>query len=182
MIKIRPTAIPEVLLVEPSVYSDERGFFLESWSSREFEKIIGASIQFVQDNHSRSMRNVLRGLHYQVKRPQGKLISVTWGRIFDVAVDLRKSSSTFGRWIGTELSDDNHQQLWIPPGFAHGFWILSDHADVVYKVTDYYAPQYERCLLWNDPTVCIDWPKHGPPNLSIKDRNGVRFSLLEVFE
>ena len=180
--KVLSTAIPEVLLIEPSVYSDERGFFLESWNGKEFGALIGTDLQFVQDNHSRSMRNVLRGLHYQIKCPQGKLINVIRGCIFDVAVDLRKSSPTFGRWIGTELSDDNHRQLWIPSGFAHGFWVLSNHADVVYKVTDYYAPEHERCLLWNDASVGVDWPAGRMPILSDKDRKGVPLSAVEVFE
>ena len=175
------TEIPDVLLLEPLVFRDERGFFLESWSAHTFRNEVKVDVQFVQDNHSRSSRNVLRGLHYQIKQPQGKLIRVPRGRVFDVAVDLRKSSLNFGRWIGVELSEDNHRQLWIPAGFAHGFLVLSEIADVFYKTTDYYAPEHERCLIWNDPTLAIDWRLDSEPVLSAKDRSGVSLDKAEVF-
>ena len=173
------TEIPDVLVLEPVIFADERGFFFETWNARIFRDVVKLNVQFVQDNQSRSSRNVLRGLHYQIKQPQGKLIRVLSGRIFDVAVDLRKSSPSFGRWVGMELSAD--KQLWIPPGFAHGFFVLSDIADVLYKTTDYYAPEHERCVIWNDPTLAIDWPLQGEPVLSAKDRLGVPLSRAEVF-
>ncbi len=179
--KVTRTEIPDVLLLEPRVFGDERGFFLESWNEREFNRSVGLDVQFVQDNHSRSARGVLRGLHYQITQPQGKLVRVVHGRVFDVGVDLRKSSATFGRWIGAELSDRNFQQLWLPPGVAHGFLVLSDSADFLYKTTNYYAPQDERCIIWNDPEIGIDWPLNGEPTLSAKDRLGLPFSKAEVF-
>jgi dTDP-4-dehydrorhamnose 3,5-epimerase len=180
--KVVQTAIPDVLIFEPRVFGDERGFFLESWNAREFDNAVGAKVQFVQDNHSRSRRGVLRGLHYQIKQPQGKLVRVARGRVFDAAVDLRKSSSTFGRWVGAELSEDNHRQVWIPFGFAHGFLVLSESADLIYKATDYYAPEHERCLIWNDPTVGINWPVNEKPILSAKDMAGLPLHDVEVFQ
>jgi dTDP-4-dehydrorhamnose 3,5-epimerase len=180
--KVVQTAIADVLIFEPRVFADERGFFLESWNAREFDNAVGAKAQFVQDNHSRSRRGVLRGLHYQIKQPQGKLVRVARGRVFDAAVDLRKSSSTFGRWVGAELSEDNHRQVWIPFGFAHGFLVLSESADLIYKATDYYAPEHERCLIWNDPTVGIDWPVNGEAILSTKDMAGLSLHDVEVFQ
>jgi dTDP-4-dehydrorhamnose 3,5-epimerase len=179
--KVIGTEIPDVLLLEPRVFQDERGFFLEAWNARAFRSEIKLDVQFVQDNHSRSVRDVLRGLHYQIRQPQGKLVRVARGRIFDVAVDLRKSRPTFGRWVGYELSEDNHRQLWISPGFAHGFLVLSEIADVLYKTTDYYAPEHERCLIWNDPEVGIDWPLDREPVLSPKDQSGLSFAKAEVF-
>ena len=175
------TDIPGLLLFEPHLIEDDRGFFLEVWNARTFRSEVKLDVQFVQDNHSRSTRGVLRGLHYQIKQPQGKLIRVARGSVFDVAVDLRKSRPTFGRWAGYELSEDNHRQLWIPPGFAHGFLVLSEIADVLYKTTDYYAPEHERCIIWNDPKLAIDWPLNGEPILSARDRLGVPFSKAEVF-
>jgi dTDP-4-dehydrorhamnose 3,5-epimerase len=179
--KVISTEIPDVLLVKPNIFRDERGFFLETWKADAFRSAAKLDVQFVQENHSRSAHGVLRGLHYQIKQPQGKLVRVAHGRIFDVAVDLRKSRPTFGRWVGRELSDDNHWQLWVPPGFAHGFVVLSEIADVLYKTTDYYAPEHERCLIWNDPKLAIDWPLDGAPVLSAKDRSGVSFDKAEVF-
>jgi dTDP-4-dehydrorhamnose 3,5-epimerase len=180
--KVVPTAIPDVMIFEPRVFGDERGFFLESWNAREFDNAVGVKVQFVQDNHSRSRRGVLRGLHYQVKQPQGKLVRIAKGRVFDAVVDLRKSSTTFGQWVGTELSEDNHRQFWIPPGFAHGFLVLSESADFIYKATDYYAPEHERCLIWNDPAVGINWPVNMEPILSAKDRAGLPLRDVEVFQ
>jgi len=179
--KVIPTSIPEVLIFEPQVFGDARGFLLESWNARRFCDAVGFDISFVQDNHSRSRRGVLRGLHYQIMQPQGKLVRVATGRVFDAAVDLRKSSPTFGRWAGAELSGDNHRQLWIPAGFAHGFLVLSDSADFLYKTTDYYAPQHERSVLWNDPAIGIDWPTDGEPTLSAKDKAGVLLRDAPVF-
>ena len=180
--KVVPTAIPDVMIFEPRVFGDERGFFLESWNAREFDNAVGVKVRFVQDNHSRSRRGVLRGLHYQVKQPQGKLVRIAKGRVFDAVVDLRKSSATFGQWVGTELSEDNHRQFWIPPGFAHGFLVLSESADFIYKATDYYAPEHERCLIWNDPAVGINWPVNMEPILSAKDRAGLPLRDVEVFQ
>jgi dTDP-4-dehydrorhamnose 3,5-epimerase len=180
--KVVQTAIPDVLIFEPRVFGDERGFFLESWNAREFDSAVGVKVQFVQDNHSRSRRGVLRGLHYQVKQPQGKLVRIAKGRVFDAVVDLRKSSATFGQWVSTELSEDNHRQFWIPPGFAHGFLVLSESADFIYKATDYYAPEHERCLIWNDPAVGINWPVNMEPILSAKDRAGLPLRDVEVFQ
>ena len=179
--KVIPTSIPDVLILEPQVFADARGFLLESWNSRKFCDAVGLDISFVQDNHSRSRRGVLRGLHYQIKQPQGKLVRVVSGCVFDCAVDLRKSSPTFGRWTGTELSGDNHRQLWIPVGFAHGFLVLSDSADFLYKTTDYYAPQHERSIAWNDPAVGIAWPADVEPVLSAKDKAGGPLRDAEVF-
>jgi dTDP-4-dehydrorhamnose 3,5-epimerase len=179
--KVAATAIPDVLLLEPTIYEDERGFFFESFNQKRFEDATGLNIRFVQDNHSRSVKRVLRGLHYQIRRPQGKLLRVTAGEVFDVAIDLRRSSSTFGKYVGTVLSAANKKQLWIPEGFAHGYLVLSDAAEVLYKTTDYYSPEDERCLIWNDPDVGIDWPKDGAPILSAKDRLGLPLSKAEIF-
>ena len=179
--KVAATAIPDVLLLEPTIYEDERGFFFESFNQKRFEDATGLNIRFVQDNHSRSVKRVLRGLHYQIRRPQGKLLRVTAGEVFDVAVDLRRSSPTFGKFAGIVLSAANKKQLWIPEGFAHGYLVLSDAAEVLYKTTDYYSPEHERCLIWNDPDVGIDWPKDGEPILSAKDRLGLTLSKAEVF-
>ena len=179
--KVAATAIPDVLLLEPTIYEDERGFFFESFNQKRFEDATGLNIRFVQDNHSRSVKRVLRGLHYQIRRPQGKLLRVTAGEVFDVAVDLRRSSPTFGKFAGIVLSAENKKQLWIPEGFAHGYLVLSEAAEVLYKTTDYYAPEHERCLIWNDPDVGIDWPKDGAPILSAKDRLGLPLSKAEVF-
>ena len=171
-------AISEVVLIEPKVFGDARGFFFESFNQKAFNEATGTNHQFVQDNHSRSAKGVLRGLHYQIQQPQGKLVRVVRGAVFDVAVDIRKSSPTFGRWVGAELSEDNQHQLWVPPGFAHGFLVLSDMADFLYKTTDYYAPQYERSILWNDSALNIDWPI-GEPILSNKDRQGLKFNSAD---
>jgi dTDP-4-dehydrorhamnose 3,5-epimerase len=179
--KVAATAIPDVLLLEPTIYEDERGFFFESFNQKRFEDATGLNIRFVQDNHSRSVKRVLRGLHYQIRRPQGKLLRVTAGEVFDAAVDLRRSSSTFGKYVGTVLSAANKKQLWIPEGLAHGYLVLSDAAEVLYKTTDYYSPEDERCLIWNDPDVGIDWPKDGAPILSAKDRLGLPLSKAEIF-
>jgi dTDP-4-dehydrorhamnose 3,5-epimerase len=179
--KVAATAIPGLLLLEPTIHEDERGFFFESFNQKRFEDATGLNIRFVQDNHSRSVKRVLRGLHYQIRRPQGKLLRVTAGEVFDVAVDLRRSSPTFGKFAGIVLSAANKKQLWIPEGFAHGYLVLSDAAEVLYKTTDYYTPEHERCLIWNDPDVGIDWPKDGEPILSAKDRLGLTLSKAEVF-
>ena len=172
------TALPEVLILEPKVFGDARGFFFESFNQRAFNAATGLDANFVQDNHSRSVKGVLRGLHYQTQQPQGKLVRVVRGSVFDVAVDIRKSSPQFGRWVGVELSGDNHRQLWVPPGFAHGFIVTSDSADFLYKTTDYYAPAFERCIAWNDPGLAIAWPVEGnaQPLVSAKDQAG---ALLE---
>jgi dTDP-4-dehydrorhamnose 3,5-epimerase len=175
-------SIPEVILFEPKVFGDERGFFFESFNQARFEAAVGKSVQFVQDNHSKSSKGVLRGLHYQVQQPQGKLVRVVQGEVFDVAVDLRKSSSTFGRWVGARLSGDNKRQLWVPAGFAHGFVVLSDSAEFLYKTTDYYAPAHERSLLWNDPSIAVDWPIDFPPLVSEKDRNAKCLVDADCFE
>ena len=183
---VTPTAIPEVLVLEPRVFGDARGFFYESFNARDFEQVTGLQVGFVQDNHSKSARGVLRGLHYQIQQPQGKLVRVVQGAVFDVAVDLRQSSPTFGRWVGVELSEDNHKQLWVPPGFAHGLLVLSESAEFLYKTTDYYAPQHERSLAWNDPALAIDWPLdrlHGQqPQLSAKDAVAKPLAEAELFE
>jgi len=179
--KTLETAIPDVKIITPLVHGDNRGFFLESYNKKDFANIVGLGIEFVQDNHSRSGKNVLRGLHYQMEHTQGKLIRVTAGEIFDVAVDLRKSSPTFGKWAGTRLNSQNHHILWVPPGFAHGFLVLSELADVLYKTTDYYDPDSDRCLIWNDPDVAIPWPIRGQPLLSPKDQEGVRLKDAEVY-
>jgi dTDP-4-dehydrorhamnose 3,5-epimerase len=177
--KIGHTPLPGVMLVEPKVFGDDRGFFFESFNQRVFMENTGLALNFVQDNHSRSARNVLRGLHYQIKQPQGKLVRVTTGEVFDVAVDIRRGSPTFGRWFGHILSAENKKQLWIPPDFAHGFLVLSDFAEFLYKTTDYWAPEHERCIRWDDPTLAIDWPlEHGHPALSAKDATGL--SLAEA--
>lgn len=170
MINARPLAIPDVVLVEPKVHGDERGFFSESFNRAAYEQALGRELDFVQDNHSRSARHVLRGLHFQTKQPQGKLVRVVIGSIFDVAVDIRRDSPTFGGWVGVELSALNQRQLWVPEGFAHGFLVMSDSADVLYKTTDYYAPQHERSIRWDDPAIGIDWPLYGPPQLSERDQ------------
>ena len=178
--KFSPSRMPDVFLIEPRVFGDARGFFFESWNEREFAHA-GIRARFVQDNHSRSVRGVLRGLHYQVRQPQGKLVRVTEGEIFDVAVDIRRSSPTFGKWEGAHLSAQSKNMLWIPIGFAHGFCVLSDFAEVLYKTTDFYGPEHERCILWNDPELKIEWPISGAPTLSAKDAGGVRFRDAEVF-
>ncbi len=165
-------SIPDVVLIEPKVFGDARGFFFESFNQKAFDEATGTRHQFVQDNHSRSAKGVLRGLHYQIEQPQGKLVRVARGRVWDVAVDIRQGSPTFGQWVGAELSEDNQHQLWVPPGFAHGFVVLSDSADFLYKTTDYYAPQHERCIAWNDPQLAIAWPYAGAPQLSAKDQAG----------
>ena len=179
--KVAATAIPGLLLLEPTIHEDERGLFFESFNQKRFEAATGQNIRFVQDNHSRSVKRVLRGLHYQIRRPQGKLLRVTAGEVFDVAVDLRRSSPTFGKFAGIVLSAENKKQLWIPEGFAHGYLVLSEVAEVLYKTTNYYSPEHERCLIWNDPEVGIDWPKDGAPILSAKDRLGLTLSKAEVF-
>ncbi|QLF93623.1 dTDP-4-dehydrorhamnose 3,5-epimerase [Pseudomonas sp. ABC1] len=176
------TAIPEVLILEPRVFGDERGFFYESYNAAAFEQATGLSRTFVQDNHSKSARGVLRGLHYQIRQPQGKLVRVVAGEVFDVAVDLRRGSDTFGRWVGVHLSAANQRQLWVPEGFAHGFVVLSESAEFLYKTTDYYAPEHERCLRWNDPQLGIDWPLQGQPQLSAKDQVGLPLSEAELFQ
>lgn len=180
--KVTATSVPEVLIMEPKIFGDERGFFFESFNQREFEELVGAPINFVQDNHSKSARNVLRGLHYQIRQPQGKLVRVIAGEVFDVAVDIRKSSLTFGRWVGVTLSSENKRQLWIPAGFAHGFLVTSESAEFLYKTTDYWAPEHERCIAWDDLSIGIEWPSNGQPVLSAKDQLGKPLSAAEVFE
>jgi dTDP-4-dehydrorhamnose 3,5-epimerase len=180
-VKVTSTNIPEVLIIEPKVFGDDRGFFFESFNQQAFNDDVGQDVQFVQDNHSRSAKGVLRGLHYQIQQPQGKLVRVVRGAVFDVVVDLRKSSSTFGQWAGAELSEDNHRQLWVPAGFAHGFLVLSDSAEFLYKTTDYYAPKFERCIMWNDPEIGINWPTDDEPQLSGKDQQGLSLNDAEVF-
>ena len=177
-----PTAIAGVLVIEPKVFADERGFFFESYNERAFAQATGVTAKFVQDNHSRSLRNTLRGLHYQIQQAQGKLVRAVVGEVFDVVVDLRRSSPTFGQWEGHHLSAENKNMLWIPAGFAHGFIVLSEYADFLYKTTDYWAPQHERTLLWNDPELAIAWPLAGEPILAAKDRAGKRLSEAEVFD
>ncbi|OQR26763.1 dTDP-4-dehydrorhamnose 3,5-epimerase [Pseudomonas sp. Bc-h] len=174
--------IPEVIVFEPKVFGDDRGFFFESFNQKVFEEVVGRPVQFLQDNHSRSVKGVLRGLHYQIKQPQGKLVRVTHGEVFDVAVDLRKGSSSFGKWVGVHLSAENKKQLWIPEGFAHGFIVLSESAEFLYKTTDYWAPEHERSLAWNDPTVAIEWPFEGEPALSAKDQKAVLFEDADKFD
>lgn len=171
--KATPLAIPDVILLEPEVHGDARGFFFESFNQREFERVIGRPVTFVQDNHSRSAKNVLRGLHYQIRQPQGKLVRVVQGEVFDVAVDVRESSPTFGKWVSEILSAENKKQIWIPEGFAHGFLVLSESADFLYKTTDYYAPQHERCIRWDDPDLAIAWPSGHTPMLSTKDASAL---------
>ena len=176
------TAIPEVLILEPQVFGDERGFFFESFNQQKFESLTGVKASFVQDNHSKSAVNVLRGLHYQIQQPQGKLVRVVAGEVFDVAVDLRRQSKTFGKWVGVVLSGENKRQLWVPPGFAHGFVVLKDGTEFLYKTTDYYAPQHERCIRWNDSDIGIEWPLSAEPVLSAKDQLGLSFAEADVFE
>lgn len=176
------TAIPDVLIIEPKVFGDARGFFFESFNQKSFNEATGLDVNFVQDNHSKSVRGVLRGLHYQIQQPQGKLVRVVQGEVFDVAVDIRKRSPTFGQWVGELLSGENKRQLWIPAGFAHGFVVLSETAEFLYKTTDYYAPQFERCIAWDDADLKIDWQFSGVPALSAKDAVGARFAQAEVFE
>ena len=181
--KVNPCSIPEVLLIEPRVFGDDRGFFYESFNQRAFNDATGLNLDFVQDNHSKSAQHVLRGLHYQIQQPQGKLVRVVAGEVFDVAVDLRRNSATFGKWVGEILSGKNSRQLWVPPGFGHGFLVLSETAEFLYKTTDYYAPAHERCIVWNDPTLAIKWPLgHAEPLLSGKDSAGQLFLQADVFD
>ena len=179
--QVTATDLPEVMIIEPKVFGDARGFFLESFNAKAFAEATGVNLPFVQDNHSRSAQGVLRGLHYQIKQAQGKLVRVVRGAVFDVAVDVRRSSPNFGHWVGVELTEDNNRQLWVPPGFAHGFLVLSASADFLYKTTDYYAPEHERSVLWNDPAIGIDWPLLGEPLLSGKDKVGALLKDAEVF-
>lgn len=179
--KALATAIPDVLVIEPAVFGDARGFFFESWNRKAFSALVGRDVDFVQDNHSASARHVLRGLHYQVRQAQGKLVRVVAGEVFDVAVDLRRSSPTFGRSVCEVLSADNRRMMWVPPGFAHGFLVLSERAEFLYKTTDYYAPEHERTLLWNDPALGIEWPLAGPPVLKPKDAAGAPLAAAETF-
>ncbi len=181
--KVTRTAIPDVLVFEPRVFGDDRGFFMESFNQSVFDNAVGRHVEFVQDNHSRSAKGVLRGLHYQVPpHAQGKLVRVTQGKVFDVAVDIRRSSATFGRWVGIELTGDNHRQLWLPEGMAHGFLVLSESADFLYKTTNYYAPQAERCIRHDDPALAIDWPATPPYSLSGKDQAGLSLDRAEMFD
>lgn len=181
--KATPTAIPDVLVIEPKVFGDARGFFFESFNQKAFDEAVGHHVDFVQDNHSRSVKGVLRGLHYQIQQPQGKLVRVVRGAVLDVAVDIRRKSPTFGKWVSQELSEENHKQLWVPAGFAHGFLVLSDTADFLYKTTDYYSPANERCIAWNDPEIVIAWPDlQADFVLSAKDQAGKRLADAEVFE
>lgn len=173
--------IPDVILFEPKVFGDERGFFMESFNQRVFEQAVGRAVSFVQDNHSKSSKNVLRGLHYQIRNPQGKLVRVTQGEVFDVAVDIRKNSPTFGKWVGEILSGENKKQLWVPEGFAHGFVTLSETAEFLYKTTDYYLPEFERCIIWNDETINIAWPDSITPKLSTKDASATSLRNAELF-
>ncbi|HSH90006.1 MAG TPA: dTDP-4-dehydrorhamnose 3,5-epimerase [Ramlibacter sp.] len=183
--KVTPTSLPEVLVIEPRVFGDDRGFFFESYNHAAFAKATGLELDFVQDNHSRSVQGVLRGMHYQIRQPQGKLVRIVSGRVFDVAVDMRRSSPRMGRWAGVELSAENKKQLWVPPGFAHGFLVLSDRADFLYKTTEYYAPEHERAVAWNDPELAIEWPLHElrqPPVLSAKDAAAPLWREAEFFD
>ena len=179
--KVTPTSIPDVLVIEPKVFGDERGFFYESFNQKAFNDATGLKLNFVQDNHSRSERGVLRGLHYQIQQPQGKLVRVVAGEVFDVAVDIRKSSPTFGKWVGEILNAENKKQMWVPKGFAHGFVVLSENAECLYKTTDYWAPEYECCIAWNDATIAINWPIQDEPLLSGKDAQGATFETAESF-
>jgi dTDP-4-dehydrorhamnose 3,5-epimerase len=179
--KVTSLAIPDVKLIEPKVFGDDRGFFFESFNQAQFETAIGKKVNFVQDNHSRSAKNVLRGLHYQIKQPQGKLVRVVVGEVFDVAVDIRKRSPTFGKWVGEILSAENKKMMWIPEGFAHGFVVLSEATECLYKTTDYWAPEHERCIVWNDASLAINWPIQGEPVLSSKDAQGAALKTAEVF-
>jgi len=181
-VKVTPTAIPDVLVIEPKVFGDARGFFYESFNNKAFDEAVGRHVEFVQDNHSRSVKGVLRGLHYQIQQPQGKLVRVVRGAVFDVAVDIRKSSPTFGQWVGVELTEENHKQLWVPEGFAHGFLVVSESADFLYKTTDYYAPAHERCIRWDDERLNIRWPDLGvAPQLSAKDQAGAALAEAQLF-
>ncbi len=175
------TPIPDVLVLEPKVFGDDRGFFFESFNERRWRELTGVDITFVQHNHSRSTRGVLRGLHYQIQQPQGKLVRVVVGEVFDVAVDIRRSSPSFGKWFGTILSAENKRQMWVPPGFAHGFCVTSDSAEFLYLTTEYYAPEHERCIVWNDPDLAIRWPLEQEPNVSVKDRQGLTFRDADLF-
>jgi dTDP-4-dehydrorhamnose 3,5-epimerase len=182
---VEPTRLPEVLVLKPRVFGDERGFFMERWNKARFDEAVGTAVEFVQDNHARSSRGVLRGLHYQLQQPQGKLVRVVSGRVFDVAVDMRRSSPRLGQWAGVELSAENQCQLWVPPGFAHGYVTLSETADFLYKATDYYAPQHERALLWNDPHVAVDWPLSAldrAPALSAKDLQAATWADCPLYD
>lgn len=179
--KAIPTAIPDVLVIEPTVFGDARGSFYESWNQRVFDRLVGREVRFVQDNHSTSTRGVLRGMHFQAPRAQGKLVRVIEGEVFDVAVDMRRGSPTFGRWVGERLSAANRRMLWVPEGFAHGFLVISDLAQFLYKATQFYAPEDERTLMWNDPTVGIEWPLEGEPHLKAKDLQGLAFERVEPF-
>ena len=179
--KVTPTAIADVLVIEPKVFGDARGFFYESFNQKAFNDATGLNLNFVQDNHSRSAKGVLRGLHYQIQQPQGKLVRVVRGAVFDVAVDIRKGSATFGQWVGMELSEENHKQLWIPAGFAHGFMVTSEAAEFLYKTTDYYAPAHERCIAWDDPAIGIEWPLTTKPSLSAKDQQGLALREADTF-
>ncbi len=179
--QVTSTSLPEVLIIEPKVFGDERGFFFESFN-RELAEKVGITADFVQDNHSHSAKGVLRGLHYQIQCTQGKLVRVVRGSVFDVAVDIRKSSANFGRWVGVELNERNRRVLWVPPGFAHGYLVISESADFLYKTTDYWRPEHERCIRWDDPTIGIDWPLDGTPTLSAKDTQGKNIADAEVFE
>jgi len=178
---IQTTEIPDVLIIEPKVFGDDRGFFYESFNERRFKELTGITVNFVQDNHSKSVKNVLRGLHYQIQQQQGKLVRVVSGEVFDVAVDIRKSSPTFGLWVGVTLSAANRRQMWIPPGFAHGFVVTSDFAEFLYKTTDYWAPEFERTILWDDPEIGINWPLESAPILSGKDQVGSTLANAELF-
>jgi dTDP-4-dehydrorhamnose 3,5-epimerase len=180
-VKITKAAIPDILIIEPAIFTDKRGFFFESWNDRDFRNEVGSEIVFVQDNQAFSYASVLRGLHYQIQQPQGKLVRVVRGRVMDVAVDIRKSSPTFGQWFATELSEQNHRNVWIPVGFAHGYYVLSESAECLYKATDYYAPTHERTIAWNDPTIAIKWPYDIKPVLSAKDRVGKLLRDAEIF-
>ncbi len=183
MVTVTATRLPQVLVIEPRVFGDARGFFLESWNQRVFDEAVGQPVRFVQDNHSRSARGVLRGMHYQLSNPQGKLVRVVSGRVFDVAVDMRRDSPHLGQWVGVELSAENQRALWIPPGFAHGFLVMSESADFLYKATEYYAPGDEKTLAWDDPTVAIEWPLEAghPPLVSAKDQVGLRFTDAPLY-
>ena len=181
--KVTRTSIPDVLVIEPKVFGDARGFFYESFNGKAFDEAVGRHVEFVQDNHSRSVKGVLRGLHYQIQQAQGKLVRVVRGAVFDVAVDIRKSSPTFGQWVGVELTEENHKQLWVPEGFAHGFVVVSESADFLYKTTDYYAPAHERAILWDDPGLGIRWPDLGArPTLSAKDQGGSSLEKAQLFD
>jgi dTDP-4-dehydrorhamnose 3,5-epimerase len=180
-VKVIPTTIPDLLIIEPTVFGDERGFFFESFNARIWQELTGLEACFVQHNHSRSAQNVLRGLHYQIRQPQGKLVRVITGEVFDVAVDIRRSSPTFCQWFGATLSADNKRQMWVPAGFAHGFCVTSEYAEFLYLTTDYWAPEYERCIAWNDPDLAIAWPIDGSPLVSAKDQNGMWFKDADLF-